>query len=202
MLSVLAPVVDDNGEVTSMPHTTTTPPTFVLFAIGGGLLFILGGILTTMSSNARIALLATAVAFLALGVYTLTVINKANLLGEEGKGFQMQMMQFQDERLVACVSTIAGSEQLWEETRSWCQERVLFGKPLSKMQNTQFKLAELATEVEVGQAFVDRLCVGHVRGDDLGRGVRIERIVCLLKNIGFNYFQIVTFKLICWIYRV
>jgi hypothetical protein len=83
MLSVLAPVVDDNGEVTSMPHTTTTPPTFVLFAIGGGLLFILGGILTTMSSNARIALLATAVAFLALGVYTLTVINKANRLGKE-----------------------------------------------------------------------------------------------------------------------
>ena len=65
-----------------MPRHTTTPPTFVLFAIGGGLLFILGGILTTMSSNARIALIATAVAFLGLGLYTLVVIAKTNRLSE------------------------------------------------------------------------------------------------------------------------
>ena len=40
----------------------------------------------------------------------------ANTIGDVGRGFQQQMMQFQDERLVACVSSIAASRQLWEET--------------------------------------------------------------------------------------
>ena len=62
----------------------------------------------------------------------------SNTIGEIGRGFQQQMMQFQDERLVACVGSVAGSEMLWEETRRWAEERILFGKPLSKMQNTQF----------------------------------------------------------------
>ena len=51
----------------------------------------------------------------------------ANTIGDIGRGFQQQMMQFQDERLVACVSSIAGSRLLWEETRRWAEERVLFG---------------------------------------------------------------------------
>src|SRR5262245_53533471 len=56
----------------------------------------------------------------------------ANTIGEIGRGFQQQMRQFQDERLVASVSTIAGSQRLWEETQRWARERTLFGKPLAK----------------------------------------------------------------------
>src|SRR5262249_52033994 len=66
----------------------------------------------------------------------------ANTIGDVGRGFQQQMMQFQDERLIACVSSNAASEALWEHTRKWCEDRVLFGKPLSKMQVTQFKFIE------------------------------------------------------------
>jgi citronellyl-CoA dehydrogenase len=68
-------------------------------------------------------------------------------IGEVGRGFQQQMMQFQDERLVACVSTMAGSERLWEKTKEYCEDRVLFGKPLSKMQVTQFKFVEMLTQI-------------------------------------------------------
>ena len=46
------------------------------------------------------------------------------------------------------------------------KERRAFGQPIAAFQNTQFKLAELATEVEIGQAFVDQLLAAHVRGDD------------------------------------
>ena len=47
------------------------------------------------------------------------------------------------------------------------KERRAFGKPIAAFQNTQFELAELATEVEVGQAFVDKLLAAHVRGEDI-----------------------------------
>jgi acyl-CoA dehydrogenase len=46
------------------------------------------------------------------------------------------------------------------------KERRAFGQPIARFQNTQFKLAEFATEVEIGQAFVDQLLTAHVRGDD------------------------------------
>ena len=47
------------------------------------------------------------------------------------------------------------------------QQRTAFGKPIARFQNTQFTLAELATQIEVGQAFVDQLLVAHVRGDEI-----------------------------------
>ena len=46
-------------------------------------------------------------------------------------------------------------------------ERRAFGKRIAEFQNTQFKLAELATEVEIGQAFVDKLLAAHVRGEKI-----------------------------------
>jgi acyl-CoA dehydrogenase len=47
------------------------------------------------------------------------------------------------------------------------KERKAFGQPVASFQNTQFKLAELATEVEIGQAFVDNLLSAHVNGEDI-----------------------------------
>jgi citronellyl-CoA dehydrogenase len=102
----------------------------------------------------------------------------SNTIGDIGRGFQQQMMQFQDERLVACVSTIAGSEQLWEETRSWCQERVLFGKPLSKMQNTQFRMTELWTQLAAARELI-RACVQQrVDGADATRLITAAKLFC------------------------
>ncbi len=75
----------------------------------------------------------------------------ANTIGEVGRGFQQQMMQFQDERLVACITALSAMELLWDETKKWTDERVLFGKPLSKMQNTQFKMAELWVQMQAAR---------------------------------------------------
>ena len=102
----------------------------------------------------------------------------ANTIGDIGRGFQQQMKQFQDERLVACVSTTAGSEQLWEVTRKWCEERQLFGKPLSKMQNTQFKMAELMTEI-VAAKELTRACVRQrVAGEDATELISMAKLFC------------------------
>jgi acyl-CoA dehydrogenase len=87
-----------------------------------------------------------------------------NRLGEEGAGFLMLMKKLQQERLVVAVAAQAGAEQVLVDTIAYCKEREAFGRPISKMQNTQFKLAECATKVEVGRAFVDRLMSEHLAG--------------------------------------
>ena len=102
----------------------------------------------------------------------------ANTVGEIGRGFQQQMMQFQDERLVGCVSAMAASEHLWEETQKWARERVLFGRPLSKMQNTQFRMAELWTELAAAKELT-RACVGQrVKGVDATRLITAAKLFC------------------------
>ena len=91
-----------------------------------------------------------------------------NLLGgEEGRGFYQLMQNLQQERLCIAVSSIASCRRAVDDTVHYVKERKAFGKPIAGFQNTQFKLAEMATEVEVGQAFVDRLLVAHVRGDEI-----------------------------------
>lgn len=90
-----------------------------------------------------------------------------NLLGREGQGFTMLMQQLQQERLTIAVASIASCRRALDDTIAYCKQRQAFGQPIARFQNTQFKLAELATEVEVGQSFVDRLLAAHVRGEDI-----------------------------------
>ncbi len=89
------------------------------------------------------------------------------LLGREGQGFRMLMQKLQQERLCIGVASIASCRRTLADTVAYVKERRAFGRPLAGFQNTQFRLAELQTEVEIGQAFVDRLLVAHVRGDDI-----------------------------------
>ena len=91
----------------------------------------------------------------------------ANLLGREGRGFYMLMEKLQQERLSIAVASVASGRRALDDTLAYVKERRAFGQPIAAFQNTQFKLAELATEVEVGQSFVDRLLAAHVRGDEI-----------------------------------
>jgi acyl-CoA dehydrogenase len=77
------------------------------------------------------------------------------------------MRKLQQERLVVAVSAQALAERVVADTILYCKERVAFGKPISKLQNTRFKLAECATQVEVGRAFLDRLMQEHLAGKHL-----------------------------------
>ncbi|HTJ43572.1 MAG TPA: acyl-CoA dehydrogenase family protein [Kofleriaceae bacterium] len=91
-------------------------------------------------------------------------IPAANRLGQEGAGFLMLMQKLQQERLCVAIGAQAGAEQVLHDTIVYAKERQAFGKPISKFQNTQFKLVECATQLEVGRAFVDRVIEGHVAG--------------------------------------
>src|SRR5690606_8256157 len=90
-----------------------------------------------------------------------------HLLGAEGAGFLMLMQKLQQERLVVAVGAQASAEQVLVDTVAYTKQRHAFGRPLSKLQNTRFKLAECATEVEVGRAFLDRLITEHMAGQPL-----------------------------------
>jgi len=90
-----------------------------------------------------------------------------NLIGEEGRGFKYLMEKLQPERLVVAVRCQAWAQAALDRTIKYCQERQAFGQPLSRFQNTRFKLVEMATKIEVAQSFVDRLIVDHMAGKDV-----------------------------------
>ena len=87
-----------------------------------------------------------------------------NLLGQEGGGFMMLMQKLQQERLCVAVMSQASAEKVLEDAIAYTQERKAFGRSISKFQNTQFTLAQCATEIEVGRAFLDNLIAQHVAG--------------------------------------
>ncbi len=91
----------------------------------------------------------------------------AVLGGHEGRGFKQLMQNLQQERLCIAVASIASCRRALDDTLEYVKGRRAFGQPIAAFQNTQFKLAELATEVEVGQAFTDKLLAAHVRGDSI-----------------------------------
>lgn len=104
------------------------------------------------------------------------VVPAENLLGKEGRGFVQLMEQLQQERLTIAVASVASCRRALDDTIAYVRERKAFGQPIARFQNTQFKLAELAAEVEVGQSFVDRLLAAHVRGEDIVTEVSMAKM--------------------------
>jgi citronellyl-CoA dehydrogenase len=88
-------------------------------------------------------------------------------IGEEGMGFMMQMVQFQEERLCGAVGSLRGMDRLIEDTIAYCKERTTFGQPLINNQVVHFRLAELKTEVEACRSLVYRAVEEYVGGTDV-----------------------------------
>jgi len=88
-----------------------------------------------------------------------------NLLGgQEGQGFYQLMKDLPYERLMIGVAGLASMEGAYHATLDYVRERKAFGKTLFEQQNTRFKLAEVATQVKVGRAFIDRCVEDYVAG--------------------------------------
>ncbi|HEX4451048.1 MAG TPA: acyl-CoA dehydrogenase family protein [Kofleriaceae bacterium] len=88
-------------------------------------------------------------------------------IGEEGMGFMMQMVQFQEERLCGSVGTLRGMERLIDATIAYCKERQSFGQPLIDNQVIHFRMAELRTEVELLRSLIYRAVEDYVGGSDV-----------------------------------
>jgi acyl-CoA dehydrogenase len=85
----------------------------------------------------------------------------ANVLGQEGKGFPLLTQELAWERLQIAIAAVATSTAALGWTVEYVKNRKVFGKPLAELQNTRFRLAEVKTETQIGQEFVDR-CLREV----------------------------------------
>ncbi|WP_116367288.1 acyl-CoA dehydrogenase family protein [Parahaliea mediterranea] len=97
------------------------------------------------------------------------VVPAANVLGDPAKGFHYLMAGLAEERLIAAATNVASCQAAFDWTMDYIQERQLFGRRLGAMQNTRFKMAEMRTEIDIAQVYVDH-CVtllndGRLTGD-------------------------------------
>lgn len=94
-------------------------------------------------------------------------VPQRNLIGTEGMGFMMQMIQFQEERLWGAVSGLKGYDKLIQLTIDYAKDRQIFGMPLIDNQSVHFRLAELKTEVELLRSLIWRACEEYINGKDV-----------------------------------
>jgi acyl-CoA dehydrogenase len=124
----------------------------------------------------------------------------ANLLGEEGKGFFYMMEKLQQERLVVTIAAQVSAEEMLKMTIDYVKSREAFGQPISRFQHTQFKIAEMATEIEVSRAFLDQLICAHIQREDIVTKVSMakwwitemaKRVAaqCLQLHGGYGYME-------------
>lgn len=88
-----------------------------------------------------------------------------NLLGEEGQGFHHLVRNLPQERLSLGVGAVAAAEGVLAETLDYVRTRHAFGSPISAFQNTQFVLAEVATELDIARTFLDDCIAAHLEDE-------------------------------------
>lgn len=115
-----------------------------------------------------------------------------NLIGVEGEGFTYMMEKLQQERLLVAICAQVSSEVMLKQTIDYVKSREAFGRPISKFQNTQFKIVEMATQIEVSRAFLDQLIAEHMSGADVVTKVSMAKwwITNMAKSIAFECMQL------------
>lgn len=89
----------------------------------------------------------------------------ANMVGGVNEGWKVLMEGLVQERLVVAVRSVVMAEAAVDQTIAYTKERQAFGQTVFDFQNTQFKLAEMAADVEAARPFVDRCIELHSRGE-------------------------------------
>jgi len=84
----------------------------------------------------------------------------SNLLGQEGQGFVHLVNNLPQERLSIAAAGVAAASAALGWTLDYVKDRTAFGQPVGSFQNSRFVLAEIATEIEIGQSFIDRCVLG------------------------------------------
>jgi acyl-CoA dehydrogenase len=85
-------------------------------------------------------------------------VPRENLLGEPEEGFKYLTQFLAQERLVAAIGSMAACQAAFDLTLEYITERRAFGKPIGAFQNSRFKMAEMRTQIDSAQAFIDQ-CV-------------------------------------------
>jgi acyl-CoA dehydrogenase len=125
-------------------------------------------------------------------------LTERNLLGQVNQGFAMLTRELAWERLQIAVGAVATSAAALQWTTDYTRERKAFGTPVAEFQNTRFRLAEIKTEIEIAQVFIDR-CLAETNAGKLDKTVAamakywctelMGRVVdqCLQLHGGYGY---------------
>ena len=124
----------------------------------------------------------------------------SNLLGEEGKGFYYLMENLQQERLLVAIEVQIEAEEMLRITTKYVKERKAFSRQIAEFQHTQFKLAEMATEIDIGRTYVNSLVSRHNAGEQIVKEVSMakwwisemaKRVAsqCLQLHGGYGYME-------------
>ncbi|GAC1642738.1 MAG: acyl-CoA dehydrogenase family protein [Mycobacterium sp.] len=89
----------------------------------------------------------------------------ANVLGKEGRGFYHLMHNLPSERLSIAISAIYGARETWRQTLQYAKDRKAFGQSIGSFQHNRFLLAEMDTELEISEQYIDRCLQAVVDGD-------------------------------------
>ena len=91
-------------------------------------------------------------------------VPKRNLLGKAGSGFAVLMNELPRERITIACRALAEAQRAYELTVDYVKQRNAFGKQIYEFQNTQFKLAEIKTDLAVGWSYVDQCLTKIIEG--------------------------------------
>lgn len=105
-------------------------------------------------------------------------VPRRNLVGQEGMGFTMQMLQFQEERLWCAASVLVSLDRIIDQTIEYTRERKAFGKSILDNQTVHFRLSELRTEVECLRSLTWRAIEDYVSGKDATRLASMAKLKC------------------------
>ncbi|KAM4706131.1 putative acyl-CoA dehydrogenase 6 [Rhinophrynus dorsalis] len=113
------------------------------------------------------------------------------LIGEEGMGFMYQMLQFQEERLWGVANVLTQMENIIQETINYTSQRQVFDKPLLHNQVVHFRLAELATEVELLRSLLYRAVGMYIEGSDVTKLASMAKLKAgrLARELGDSCLQ-------------
>jgi len=100
------------------------------------------------------------------------------ILGELDRGFMVLMGELQRERLALAIGGVAAAEGVLAETVNYVKERQVFGAPLAEMQNTKFKLAEVATDIRIHRSFVEECKTLIMRGELDAATASMAKVSC------------------------
>ncbi len=91
-------------------------------------------------------------------------VPKANVLGDAGKGFYYLMQFLAEERLTGACGYISAAQVAFDLTMEYITERKAFGQSIGDFQNSRFKMAEMRTDIDVAQTYVDKCVIEHNAG--------------------------------------
>jgi len=136
-------------------------------------------------------------------------VPQSNLLGQEGAAFKYLMEKLQQERIVATLMSQVAAEVMLTDTIEYCKTRKVFGQFVGEFQHNAFKLAEMATEVELGRTFMNSLLYNHCKKKNIVKqasmakywiGEMANRVAyqCVQLHGGYGYMEEYS---VCRMYR-